>query len=104
MIKDPYEAKGKDFRVNHPVQPKTQVERWREEIEENEKVIENCSCDVLPINKQTRGYLFTCEKEGTDNCNHRFLVKIPELKNNIKADHEKNKTYLNRHPVGEFPR
>lgn len=62
---DPYEVQGKECKVlketgghyfvkgsrvccvdenievNHPVQPKTQVERWREEIEENERVVKN---------------------------------------------------------------
>lgn len=32
---DPYEAQGSNLRVHHPVQPKTQVEKWREEREAN---------------------------------------------------------------------
>lgn len=78
---DPYEAQGKNFRVHHPVQPKTQVERWREERKLNEEAIANCGCRVLPILSNI-GDVFDCKKEGTDNCNERFK-KIDELQSKI---------------------
>lgn len=89
VMVDPYEALGKNFRVNHPTQPKTQVERWREEIEENQNLFACCLCDLY-------------EEETCDKCKER-RAKIAQLQELIFADHEKNKTYLNRHAVGSFP-
>lgn len=73
--------------VHHPVQPKTQVEKWREEIEENGKVLDLCGCT---------DYGLACEF-----CTPRYK-KLDELYSLIAKDHEKNKHYLNRHPTGTF--
>lgn len=78
---DPYEAQGSNLRVHHPLQPKTQVEKWREERKLNEEAIANCGCRVLPILSNI-GDVFDCKKEGTDNCNERFK-KIDELQSKI---------------------
>lgn len=84
---DPYEAQGKDFRVHHPTQPKTQVERWEEEKEANIKVIvEHCGM----------WFAYRCTEHKKN------FEKIKELELHISQDHEKNKTYLNRYPTGEF--
>lgn len=78
---DPYEAQGSNLRVHHPTQPKTQVERWREEIRENrEYLIDNE--DKISLKEKV-------ERE----------IKIKQLRTLILTNHEKNKTYLNRHPV-----
>lgn len=68
---DPYEAIGSNLRVHHPVQPKTQVERWREEIDRNYDAIDSCPCDIQH-----------CTKQGTDNCEQRIIKNI-ELNNLI---------------------
>lgn len=87
---DPYEAQGSNLRVHHPVQPKTQVERWEEEIIANEKAIKKCGCCFM-----------NCPNKGTDNCLERD-EKNYLLREQILADHEKNKTYINRNTTGTF--
>lgn len=70
---DPYLAQGKNFRVNHPVQPKTQVERWEEEMENNRKAIIDC-CGIAKSNLFLLGYgEDTCPKSGTDKCGARGI-------------------------------
>lgn len=101
---DPYEAQGKDFRVNHPTQPKTQVERWREEYEANDKAIFDCCGYVFNAESGTfevKNDGCDCPKQGTDRCGKRHN-KNKEIGVLVLADHEKNKTYLNRHTVGTF--
>ena len=93
---DPYLAQGKNFTVHHPVQPKTQVEKWLEEYDNNEKAIDTCGCE---LDMKTGVYL--CHKQGTDNCNKR-KNKNNWIDEQISQHHEKNKTYLNRYVVGEF--
>lgn len=97
---DPYEATGSHLRVHHPVQGKTQREKWETEIEENYKQIFLCGCEV----DGEQDDLFAehnCFKEGSDNCNKR-KEKIRELMRNLELDHKVNGLYLNRHPTGMF--
>lgn len=97
---DPYEAIGSPLRVHQPEQPKTQRERWEDEIEENRKEILLCGC--YKVDSQTpTDYTYPCKKQGSDNCNRR-QEKIWELEISVEKDHEKNKRYLNRHQTGEF--
>lgn len=63
---DPYEAQGSNLRVHHPTQPKTQVEKWEEEVKENQRIITECACGG------------ECPKKGTDNCRDR-ISKIYQL-------------------------
>lgn len=110
---DPYEAQGSPLRVHHPVQPKTQVERWEEEKVANINAIQNCSCVY-------DGTYFFCLKQGSDNCNerkkknnwlgdriaeeHTNACNFDEKKGAIcTKDHRaENKVYLNRNATGEF--
>src|SRR5574343_788156 len=85
---DPYEAIGSPLRVHHPVQPKTQVERWREEIENNYKAMSECKNEIK-------------ELEECENCYKRWL-KNAELIDLISQDHEKNKRFIGRTPTGTF--
>jgi len=62
---DPYLAQGSPLRVHHPVQPKTQVERWWEEFWNNENAIETC------CRKPDENNYYDCSRNGTDNCNER---------------------------------
>lgn len=94
---DPYEAQGKNFRVHHPVQPKTQVERWKEEIEENLKVIRLCGCKVVSVNN-FGFYTYNCKKEGTDNCNKRDS-KVLQL---TRLINEATQPIHPRYPTGTF--
>lgn len=83
---DPYEAQGKNFRVHHPTQPKTQVEKWREEVKENQRIITECACGG------------ECQKKGTDNCRDR-MSKIYQLYELIA---QATQSIYPRYPTGEF--
>jgi hypothetical protein len=95
MTQDPYEAIGSQLRVNHPVQPKTQVEKWREEIDSNCDYMDNCcfSKEERVATYLNGGLCGECKKRSD---------KIEQLMELISQHHEKNKTYLKPYPVGEF--
>lgn len=86
-IYDPYEAIGSPLRVHHPVQPKTQVEMWRDEIDRNYDAIDSCPCDIQH-----------CTKQGTDNCEQRIIKNI-ELNNLIS---QATQPIHPRYPTGTF--
>lgn len=90
--------------VHHPVQPKTQVERWGEEFDRNVKEIFNC-CGYV-FNSESGAFEIknlgrNCPKQGTDRCSERN-DKNKELGELISKDHEEKSRFIGRTPTGTF--